>query len=99
MNKPFFHNEKLCKGCQRVGSITDVGGRRDKWFCFGITTPESRKAHDIPSYDNLRFCVKHPPLSKLPVKNLFQLNMNEVEVKELIDRFSRLLQSSKAGSV
>lgn len=84
--------EELCKGCERKFHRIDAGGR-DKFFCFGLATPEGREVHNIPDYDNLRFCIKHPPLKKLPVKNLFQLNMNETEVRVLIEGLSRLLKT------
>lgn len=94
MSNPFFHNEKLCKGCRRKYHKVDKGGR-DKWICFGITTPEGRTMHNIPDIDKWRFCVKHPPVEKLPVENVFQLNMHEGEVKVLIEGFSRLLNVEK----
>lgn len=95
MSKSFFHNEKLCKGCRRKYYTVDKGGRKDKWFCFGIVTSEGREAYKIPYFDILRFCVKHPPAEKLPVENVFQLNMYDGEVKELIKGFSRLLNVKK----
>lgn len=94
MTRPFFCSDELCKGCERVFSLVDAGGR-EKGFCFGITNPEGRKAHITPSSDKFRFCLKHPPLRKLPVKNLFQLNMEEMEVKVLINGFIRLLQTNR----
>ena len=95
MSKPFFHDEELCKGCSRKDYIVDAGGRKDKWVCFGMTTLRAMKTHNIPYFDNLRLCVKHPPLRKLPVENVFQLNMSKAEVKGLIKGFSRLLNADK----
>jgi len=94
MPRPFFCCDELCKGCKRIYSLVDAGGR-EKGFCFGITNPESKKANNIPPSDRFRFCLKHLPLKKLPVKHLFQLNMEEIEVKELIKGFDKLLRQNK----
>lgn len=71
--------------------VPDAGGR-DKWFCFGITTSERRKMKSIPDSDNLRFCVHG---SFEPVKEYFQLNMEEKEVKEIIRCLQELLKRTK----
>ena len=78
MSKPY--SEILCKGCERKFRRTDAGGR-DKWLCFGVTTRKGREEHSIPKFDNLRFCIKHPPLKKLPLRNIFQLNMTRSEAE------------------
>ena len=95
MPKPFFCTDELCKGCKRVFSRVDTGGR-EKGFCFGITTPEGREEYTVPSFDRYRFCLKHLSMRKLPISNLFQLNMNEVEVQEFIKGLSQLLQVSRS---
>jgi len=83
--------DSLCKGCERRFRRVDSKGR-DKFFCFGVTTSEGRAAYGIKDYDNLRLCVRHPPLQKLPVKDLFQLNMSKTDVRVLIAGLSRLLK-------
>jgi len=91
MSKPY--SEILCKGCERKFRRTDAGGR-DKWLCFGVTTRKGREKHTIPEFDNLRLCIKHQkPLKKLPVKNLCQLNITEIEAKVLITGLTQLLKS------
>jgi hypothetical protein len=92
MSKPC--NEELCRGCGRRFRKTDAGGR-DKWLCFGMTSCEGRKANNIPDSDKLRLCIKHPPLKKLPVENLFQLNINEVEAEVLKDGLEELVRITK----
>lgn len=86
-----LYNDELCKGCERKFRIADAGGR-DKWFCFGVTSFDGRKAHNIPDFDKLRLCIKHPPLHELPVENLFQLNISETEAEVLIKGLFRLLK-------
>ncbi len=90
MCKPFAYTENLCKECDRKYHTPYEGG---KWLCFGITGFESRKKQDIPEFDNLRVCVKHPPPKELSVKGLSVLNLSEQNVKELIKGFDRLLKA------
>jgi len=92
MSKPY--NDELCKGCQRRFRRTDAGGR-DKWFCFGITSREGRKANNIPDSDELRLCIKHPPPKKLPVEHLFQLNINEMEAEVLKNGLEELIRTAR----
>jgi hypothetical protein len=82
--------EDRCKGCERRYFIGDKGGR-DKWLCFGVTSSEGRKIFNIPDYDNLRLCIKHPP-RPISEKGLFQLNMNKQEaivLSELLQKLTR----------
>jgi hypothetical protein len=94
MSKPY--NEELCRGCERRFRRTDAGGR-DKWLCFGITSCEGRTANNIPDSDKLRLCIKHPPPKKLPVENLFQLNINEMEAEVLKNGLEKLIRITKNG--
>jgi len=94
MSKPY--NDELCRGCQRRFRRTDAGGR-DKWFCFGVTTNEGRKGHNIPDFDKLRLCIKHPPLYKLPVEHLFQLNITQMEAEILKNGLEELIKTTKSG--
>lgn len=80
--------EERCKGCERKYRIGDKG-RRDKWLCFGITTSEGRKMFNMPNYDNLRLCIKHPP-RPIREKGLFQLNMSKQEATVLSECFQKL---------
>lgn len=95
MSKPY--NEELCRGCERRFRRTDAGGR-DKWFCFGVTSYEGRKAYNIKYFDKLRLCIKHPPLPhKLPVEHLFQLNITEMEAEVLKNGLEELIRITKNG--
>ena len=94
MSEPY--NQELCKGCERRFRRTDAGGR-DKWFCFGLTSCEGRKAYNIPDFDKFRLCIKHPPLHKLPVENLFQLNITEMEAEVLKNGLEELIRITKNG--
>lgn len=76
---------------------TDAGGR-DKWFCFGVTSYEGRKACNIKDFDKLGLCIKHPPLPhKLPVEHLFQLNITEMEAEVLKNGLEELIRITKNG--
>jgi hypothetical protein len=62
-----------------------------------IASCEGRKANDIPDSDNLRLCTKHPPPHKLPVENLFQLNITEMEAEVLKNGLEELVRITKNG--
>ena len=96
MNKAFSENEKckpfpdhnvLCKECDPKYHTCYT---HPKWFCFGITTPESREKHGIPSEDYMRICMKQPPPKKrveLPVR---LLNLSKTDVIELLRGINEL---------
>jgi len=88
MDKPPFHDDERCKGC--VSTYYAYDGRRDKWLCFGITNPVGRKFMSILDYDNLRFCIKHPP-RPISEKGLFQLNMSKREAEAFQQGLETLL--------
>ena len=88
--KPFAYTEELCKSCDRKYYTSYKGG---KWFCFGVSTFESRKKQGIPELDNLRLCVKHPAkLPEPPITGLYPLNLSERDARELLKGLDRLLK-------
>jgi len=87
MNNRLPYKEKYCKDCIHNDPVF-YAGRRDKWFCFGITTAERRKFKNIRDEDDLRFCVHG---SFVPIKEYFQLNLNEEEVRKIIECLQKLL--------
>lgn len=87
-SKERVKSEERCIGCKRRYFIGDKGGR-DKWLCFGITISEGRRIFNIPDYDNLRLCIKHPP-RPIHEKGLFQLNMNKQEAMVLSEYLQKL---------
>lgn len=86
-NNRLPYKEKYCEDCIYNDSVPDAG-KRDKWFCFGITSAERRKLKNILDEDDLRFCVHG---SFVPIKEYFQLNLNEEEVRKIIERLQKLL--------
>jgi len=81
------YKEKHCKDCIHNDLVLDAG-MRDKWFCFGVTSIERRKLKNIRDEDDLRFCVHG---SFQPIKEYFQLNLKEEEVRKIIGRLQKLL--------
>lgn len=85
------YKKKYCQDCVYNDLVSDAGGR-DKWFCFGITSAEQGKLKNIPDLDIFRFCVHG---SFEPVRKYFQLNMNEQEVKKIVERLGQLLMAKE----
>jgi hypothetical protein len=77
----------LCDGCKRIYLFKHIVPGR--YFCFGISTLESRKARNIPEEDYFRFC-------NVEDGEADTLQLNKKDVETLITGFTRcLLYSSE----
>jgi len=88
MSEQYPYKEKYCKGCKYHSLVPDWG-KRDKWLCFGITTPEYRKAEGILDSDKFRFCVRG---DFEPISRFFVLNMTEEEARKIVEKLQEIIE-------